>query len=209
MIEIMQKLKENQFVKDGLNIILFVVLVVVGVFIINSFIFRSFNVEGPSMEKTMYTGDKLIVNKLPVSWQHLQRQEYIPDRGQVIVFKNPLFETMGRDEYIVKRVIGLPKEKVIVKNGEIKGYGARQSGITRRTLSILEKLNSGEIDEVYQKHRDNKSFNTGQFKGMQRYKRRNWAERGWDRAYSQIKEEMTTKLHNLITNFESKKGEVA
>ncbi len=119
MIEIMQKLKENQFVKDGLNIILFVVLVVVGVFIINSFIFRSFNVEGPSMEKTMYTGDKLIVNKLPVSWQHLQRQEYIPDRGQVIVFKNPLFETMGRDEYIVKRVIGLPKEKVIVKNGEI------------------------------------------------------------------------------------------
>jgi hypothetical protein len=29
------------------------------------------------------------------------------------------------------------------------------------------------------------------------------------RAYSQIKEEMTTKLHNLIVNFESKKGEVA
>lgn len=98
---------------------------------------------------------------------------------------------------------------VLVKNGEMKGYGTRQSGIARRTLSILEKLNSGEIDEVYQKHRDNKSFITGQFKGNQRYKRRNWAERGWDKAYSQIKEEMTTKLHNLITNFESKKGEVA
>jgi hypothetical protein len=101
------------------------------------------------------------------------------------------------------------KNKILLD--ELKKYKdiKTESGITRRTLSILEKLNSGEIDEVYQKHRNNKSFNTGQFKGNQRYKRRNWAERGWDRAYSQIKEEMTTKLHNLITNFESKKGEVA
>lgn len=98
---------------------------------------------------------------------------------------------------------------VEIKNGVVKGYGDRQSGITRRTLSILEKLNSGNIDSVYQSNRNNKKFNTGQFQGKQNYKKRNWAERGWNTAYSQVKSEMTEKLHNLIVNFEDKKGKTA
>lgn len=98
---------------------------------------------------------------------------------------------------------------VEIKNGVVKGYGDRQSGITRRTLSILEKLNSGNIDSVYQSNRNNKKFNTGQFQGKQNYKKRNWAERGWNSAYSQVKSEMTEKLHNLIVNFEDKKGKTA
>ena len=93
------------FLKDILNILLFIILVAIGVVVINSFIFRSFNVEGPSMEKTLYTGDKLIVNKLPVTFDHIKGKKYIPPRGQVIVFKNPLYESMKADEYIVKRVI--------------------------------------------------------------------------------------------------------
>ncbi len=98
---------------------------------------------------------------------------------------------------------------VLIKKGEVKGYGGRVSGITRRTLSILEKLNSGNIDEVYQKNRNKKGFITGQFKGNQPYKKRNWAERGWNSAYTQVKSEMTDKLHNLIVNFEEKKGKTA
>lgn len=108
-------------VKDIFGILTFVVLVVVGVFFINSFIFRSFNVEGPSMESTMFTGDKLIVNKIPSTFAHIQSKEYQPERGQVIVFKNPEFSLKfaNKEEYIVKRVVGLPGETVYVLNGKV------------------------------------------------------------------------------------------
>ena len=109
------------FVKDIFGIIMFVILVIAGVLFINSFIFRSFNVEGPSMEKTMFTGDKLIANKIPSTISHIQGKEYEPERGQIIVFKNPEYSLRfaNKDEYIVKRVVGLPGDTVHVAGGKV------------------------------------------------------------------------------------------
>lgn len=70
----------------------------------------------------MYTGDRLIVNRLPVTWSQLQNKEYVPERGQVIVFKNPKYLPGTPDEYIVKRVIAFPGERVVVKDGSITVY---------------------------------------------------------------------------------------
>ncbi len=108
--------------KDILGIFAFVIAVVVGAALINLFLFRSFSVSGPSMEPTLYTGDRLIVNRLPVTWAHIQGDPYVPERGQVIVFKNPHWAPGGLDEYIVKRVIGFPGERVTVANGIIRVY---------------------------------------------------------------------------------------
>jgi len=109
--------QRHPLIKDVLTIAIFVVCVLVGTLLINTFIFRSFSVVGPSMEKTMYTNDRLIVDRLPVTWAHVQNKTYIPPRGQVIVFKNPRYNTGAEDEYIVKRVIGLPGERVLLKDG--------------------------------------------------------------------------------------------
>ncbi|OYW84527.1 S26 family signal peptidase, partial [Candidatus Saccharibacteria bacterium 32-49-10] len=49
-------------VKDVLNLAIFIALVAVGTILINTFVFRSFSVLGPSMETTFYTGDRLIVD---------------------------------------------------------------------------------------------------------------------------------------------------
>ena len=117
-------LQRHPFIKDTLGIFVFILCVLIGTVLINTFIFRSFNVVGPSMEPTMVTGDRLIVNRLPVTWAQLQNQPYIPDRGQVIVFKNPHFNVGAGDEYIVKRVIAFPGERVTVKNGEITVYNS-------------------------------------------------------------------------------------
>ncbi|AKM80814.1 TPA: signal peptidase I [Candidatus Saccharibacteria bacterium] len=114
--------------KDILGLIVFAICVFAGTIFINSFIFRSFNVEGPSMEKTLYTGDRLIVNRLPVTWAQLQNKSYIPERGQVIVFKNPLFTGGSADEYIVKRVIAFPGERVVLKDGTYTVYNADHPG---------------------------------------------------------------------------------
>lgn len=101
---------------------MFIVAVLVGTVLINTFVFRSFNVEGPSMEKTLYTGDRLIVDRVPVTWAELQNKPYVPNRGQVIVFKNPQYTAGNPDEYIVKRVIAFPGERVVLASGHYTVY---------------------------------------------------------------------------------------
>jgi len=115
-------LKRHPYIKDALGILAFVTCVVIGTVFINTFIFRSFSVVGPSMESTLYTGDRLIVNRLPVTWSQLQNKTYIPTRGQIIVFKNPRYTDGIGDEYIVKRVIAFPGERVVIKDGHYIVY---------------------------------------------------------------------------------------
>lgn len=111
--------------RDGISFVVFVLLVLIGTLLINSFVFRSFNVVGPSMEPTMYTGDRLIVNRLPVTSAKLQNKSYIPDRNQIIVFINPRYVAGSEDEYVVKRVIAFPGERVVVSNGEMRVFNKK------------------------------------------------------------------------------------
>jgi signal peptidase I len=118
----MQNAANQQKLKDVLGIVAFIVGVIVGAWLINSLVFRSFSVSGPSMENTLYTGDRLIVNRLPMTWAALQHKDYVPSRGHVIVFRNPLFQTMQADEYIVKRVIAFGGERVRLQDGKVTVY---------------------------------------------------------------------------------------
>ena len=139
--------------RDGFGLITFVAGVIIGTLLINAFIFRSFNVDGPSMEPTMYTGDRLIVNRLPVTVAQLQNKPYVPQRGQIIVFKNPNFNpSLGRDEYIVKRVVAFAGERVTVKNGRVTVYSKEQphgfnpdTGVNHNEPS---QPTSGDVDTV-------------------------------------------------------------
>lgn len=115
-------LTRHPVLKDIWGTALFLMFVLVGTLLINAFVFRSFNVLGPSMEPTMYTGDRLIVNRLPVTWSMLRNKQYVPERGEIIVFKNPRYVPGTPDEYIVKRVIAFAGERVTVENGVLTVY---------------------------------------------------------------------------------------
>lgn len=145
-------LERHQGIKDALGIIVFVICVLIGTLFINAFIFRSFNVEGPSMESTLFTGDRLIVSRLPVTLSQLQNKSYVPDRGQVIVFKNPQYVPGLGEEYIVKRVIAFPGERVVLKNGKYTVYNDQNpSGFNPDDESgenLAAKYTSGETDQV-------------------------------------------------------------
>lgn len=110
--------------KDVVSFIGFAVLVVIGTLLINTFIFRSFLVNGHSMDYTLAEGDRLIVNRIPVTQANLANKTYVPERGQIIVFKNPRFVQGSPDEYIVKRVIAFPGERVTVVDGVLTVYNA-------------------------------------------------------------------------------------
>ena len=115
-------LKRHPFVKDAISVFFFVVCVVIGTLFINTFVFRSFSVVGPSMETTLYTGDRLIVSRIPVTISLLEGKTYIPDRGDVIVLKNPHYTDGIGDEYIEKRVIAFSGERVQLKDGKYTVY---------------------------------------------------------------------------------------
>ncbi len=123
-------LQKHPILKDTLSLIGFVVCVVLGTFLLNTFIFRSYNVVGSSMENTLLGDDRMIVDRLTVSLAHFSGQEYVPKRGEIIVFANGSSSgeltcnppTGITDQYIIKRVIAFPGERVVVKDGIMTVY---------------------------------------------------------------------------------------
>jgi signal peptidase I len=87
------------------------------VFLIRSFIAEPFRIPSGSMKPTLETGDFILVNKfnyglkLPgFNTQLLSLGK--PKRGDVIVFRYP----QNPDVNLIKRVVGLPGEKIEYKN---------------------------------------------------------------------------------------------
>src|SRR3982751_1920787 len=74
------------------------------------FVFQSYQVSGPSMENTLHDQDRLIVWKLQRSWAKLTHHQYIPGRGDVVIFTQSGLSQYGQEntKQLIKRVIALP-----------------------------------------------------------------------------------------------------
>lgn len=91
------------------------------------FVFQSYKVDGRSMETTLMNDDRLIVWKLPRTWANITHHQYVPERGDIIILKESGLSTYGdsqNSKQLVKRVIGLPGDRVVVKDGKITVYNA-------------------------------------------------------------------------------------
>lgn len=88
------------------------------------FVFQSYQVSGPSMEQTLQDQDRLIVWKLPRTWARITHHQYVPNRGDVIVFTESGLSQYGQEntKQLIKRVIGLPGDRVVVHNNVITVY---------------------------------------------------------------------------------------
>ncbi len=72
------------------------------------FLIKPFYVKGASMEPNFYDHEYLIIDEITYRFSE-------PQRGDVVVFRYPL-ETK---QHFIKRVIGLPQEKIIISEGKI------------------------------------------------------------------------------------------
>jgi signal peptidase I len=97
-----------------------ILLIALGValFII-AFVFRSYQVDGPSMENTLQNADKLIIWKVPRTWSDITGHPYVPNRGDIIVFTESGLSQFGQQDtkQLIKRVIGLPGDHLVLANG--------------------------------------------------------------------------------------------
>jgi signal peptidase I len=120
--------------------------------LIITFVFRSYQVDGPSMESTLQNGDKLIIWKVPRTWASITHHAYIPNRGDIIVFNESGLSQFGQQDskQLIKRVIGLPGERVVVSNGTVTIYNKEHpKGFSPdKTLPYGKNipLTSGDVD---------------------------------------------------------------
>lgn len=89
-----------------------------------AYVFQSYAVDGPSMQVTLHDKDRLIVWKLPRTWARITHHQYVPQRGDVIIFEQSGLAEFGQQDsrQLIKRVIGLPGDRVMVRNGTITIY---------------------------------------------------------------------------------------
>lgn len=122
------EIMEDEFVKDryvgeeenallqgakrlGLFIFEIVKVVLISLAIIlpiRYFLVQPFIVQGASMEPNFHDREYLIINEVEYRLGK-------PERGEVAILKDP----RDAKTYLIKRVIGLPSEKVEIKNGRV------------------------------------------------------------------------------------------
>lgn len=134
-----------------LGIVNWLVIPVVIVLILHNFVFQAFHVIGTSMVPTLHDTDYLIISKIGASEAAAGKAfgksgAYIPKRYEIIVFHYPKDPTL----VFIKRVIGLPGERVVVQDGTVTVYNATHpdgfnpdTGTKRTQYPTL-----GTIDEV-------------------------------------------------------------
>ncbi|MBD2527399.1 signal peptidase I [Nostoc sp. FACHB-133] len=100
---------ENVWI-EGIKTVVLSLILALG---IRTFVAEARYVPSGSMEPTIQPNDRLIVDKISYDFSS-------PNRGDIVVF-NPT-KTLQSENYhdaFIKRVIGLPGEKVEVKNGQV------------------------------------------------------------------------------------------
>jgi len=100
--------KLQKFLKDGWDLIKFAAIALAIVIPIRMWIAQPFVVSGESMVPTFHNGEYLIVDEI----------SYIlggAKRGDVVVFRYP----GDTKRFFIKRIIGLPNEKISISNGEV------------------------------------------------------------------------------------------
>jgi len=97
-----------QFVWDLLKVVTISLAIIIPV---RYFLIQPFYVKGASMEPSFYDHEYLIVDE--ISYRFTE-----PERGDIIVFRYPKVPS----QYFIKRVVGLPGEKVEIKDNQVYIY---------------------------------------------------------------------------------------
>lgn len=131
---------------ESLRLVRDIILIITVFILFGVFVAQPVVVEGTSMLPVLHDGERLLVNKLvyykfqSVSWGHLTR-------GDIVVFWYP----KEPDKSYVKRIIGLPGERVEVRNGVIfiNGQELKEDYLDTEHNKSLPTFPERKVDEHY------------------------------------------------------------
>ena len=102
------KLRMRNFFASFLEVLEIAVIAIAAVFIVRTYLVQPFLVSGTSMYPNFQNGDYVLVDELTYRIRP-------PERGEVVVFHDP----QDYSTYFIKRLIGLPGEKVTIASDTI------------------------------------------------------------------------------------------
>lgn len=106
--------------RNALEWVAVVVAAVVVALLVKTFLVQAFRIPSESMNPTLVEGDRVLVNKLSYRLHDI-------NRGDVIVFERPptLEARPGEPEDLIKRVVGLPGDTLVARDGALFVDGRR------------------------------------------------------------------------------------
>ena len=115
-----------------------IAIVFILAFVIRYFFIQPFVIEGSSMEPNFHNRQLILIDKISYRFHD-------PKRGDVIVFESPQDPSV----YYIKRVIGLPGQHVLIKDGDVYVNGKKLSEpyLTKGQKTSIEGYESNTIDE--------------------------------------------------------------
>lgn len=123
-----------------LELVKIAVLAGITIGMVRYFLFKPFYVKGQSMEPNFEERDYLIIDEL----SYRLRQ---PNRGDVVVF-----HYRPTDDYFLKRIIGLPGERVKIDNNKVVVYNeAHPQGLVLGETYLTE-LTPGSVTVTLSSH---------------------------------------------------------
>jgi signal peptidase I len=128
--------KAPAFWRELLSTLTIILAAFVIALLLIGYVFQSYAVDGRSMQNTLHNNDRLIVWKVPRTWARITGHQYVPKRGDIIIFNQSGLADYGQpnERQLIKRVIGEPGDHVVVKNGKITVYNsAHPSGFNPDT----------------------------------------------------------------------------
>jgi signal peptidase I len=112
-------------------------IIIAGAFVlallVQQFVVKPYTIPSPSMEPTLQTGDRVLVNRLSYHFRS-------PAVGDVVVFRPPGLETA---EPFIKRVVAVAGDRVSVHEGSLY-----VNGIAQVEPYVKEYPIAGELREV-------------------------------------------------------------
>lgn len=132
--------------------IFWLILAVLG---FHSFIAKPFYIPSESMMPTLITGDRLVVTKYPYGWSYVSPSFHIlpfihgrllgrlPERGDIVILKPPQADTD-----FIKRVIGLPGDRLEVRGGVlvINGVPVKRVPMSPAMIPIDDNVACDQIE---------------------------------------------------------------
>ena len=136
-----KQIKDFSF--ETIKVVIISLIVIIG---IRSFVMQPFFVSGKSMQPNFHDGDYLIIDELSYRFED-------PKRGDVIIFHYP----NNPKEFYIKRIVGLPGEKIEIMDNKITIYNAEnisgfkldESYILSETQTIGNYVKELKNDEYY------------------------------------------------------------
>ena len=85
-----------------------VLVLALAIYLVVSFAVQTVHVVGSSMYPTLDNGDYLVATKLEYHFGN-------PERGDIVIMRDPYDQSLD----FIKRVIGLPGERILIRNGVV------------------------------------------------------------------------------------------